>query len=162
MQGGPLMHVIAAKAVCFKEAAGPEFAEYAARVVENARVLATELMARGYSLVTGGTDTHLLLVDFKRADFSGAEAETALHEAGITVNKNAVPDDPRPPAVTSGIRVGTAAVTTRGLGPSEMKALAGWMDDALRRRSDAALLASIRAKVLDLCRAFPLYTNRTA
>jgi glycine hydroxymethyltransferase len=162
MQGGPLMHVIAAKAVCFKEAAAPEFKVYARRVVENAKTLAAELTARGYSLVTGGTDNHLLLVDLKRADFSGAEAETALHRAGITVNKNAVPDDPRPPAVTSGIRIGTPAVTTRGLGPAEMKTLAGWMDDAIRSRTDPAALAAIRVKVTDLCASFPLYPKRTA
>jgi glycine hydroxymethyltransferase len=160
MQGGPLMHVIAAKAVCFKEAATPEFRVYAARVVANAKTLGTELLARGYQLVTGGTDTHLLLVDFKKAEFSGAEAETALHQAGITVNKNAVPDDPRPPAVTSGIRIGTAAITTRGLDVPEMKLLAGWIDDALRSRGDAAALAAIERRVTDLCRAYPLYTTR--
>jgi glycine hydroxymethyltransferase len=160
MQGGPLMHVIAAKAVCFKEAAAPDFKVYAANVVENAKTLAGDLMARGYRLVTGGTDNHLLLVDFKKSDFSGAEAETALHQAGITVNKNAVPDDPRPPAVTSGIRIGTAAVTTRGLGVPEMKLLAGWIDDAIRARNDATALAAIERQVTDLCRAYPLYSGR--
>jgi len=162
LQGGPLMHVIAAKAVCFREAATADFKTYSEQVVENARTLATELTARGYQLVTGGTDTHLLLVDFKKAAFSGAEAETALHAAGITVNKNAVPDDPRPPAVTSGIRIGTAAVTTRGLGVSEMKLLAGWIDEALRARGDAAVLAAIERRVGDLCRTLPLYTGRAA
>jgi glycine hydroxymethyltransferase len=160
MQGGPLMHVIAAKAVCFHEAATPEFKVYAARVVENAKTLAAELLARGYRLVTGGTDNHLLLVDFKKADLSGAEAETALHNAGITVNKNAVPDDPRPPAVTSGIRIGTAAVTTRGLGVADMKLLAGWIDEAIRARNDASALAAIERQVTDLCRAYPLYSGR--
>jgi glycine hydroxymethyltransferase len=160
MQGGPLMHVIAAKAVCFHEAATPEFKVYAARVVENAKTLAAELLARGYRLVTGGTDNHLLLVDFKKADLSGAEAETALHNAGITVNKNAVPDDPRPPAVTSGIRIGTAAVTTRGLGVTDMKLLAGWIDEAIRARNDASALAAIERQVTDLCRAYPLYSGR--
>ena len=160
MQGGPLMHVIAAKAVCFKEAATPDFKLYSGRVVENAKTLGTELLARGYRLVTGGTDNHLLLVDFKKADFSGAEAETALHKAGITVNKNAVPDDPRPPSVTSGIRIGTAAVTTRGLDVPEMKLLAGWIDDAIRARNDATALAAIERQVTDLCRAYPLYSGR--
>jgi glycine hydroxymethyltransferase len=161
MQGGPLMHVIAAKAVCFREAATPEFRDYARRVVENAKRLATELVGRGYELVTGGTDNHLILVDLKRAEFSGAEAETALHHAGITVNKNAVPGDPRPPSVTSGLRIGTPAVTTRGLGPTEMVLLAGWIDEALRAREDAAVLERIRRKVADLCAALPLYPRRT-
>jgi glycine hydroxymethyltransferase len=161
MQGGPLMHVIAAKAVCFREAATPEFRDYARRVVENAKRLATELVGRGYELVTGGTDNHLILVDLKRAEFSGAEAETALNHAGITVNKNAVPGDPRPPSVTSGLRIGTPAVTTRGLGPAEMVLLAGWIDEALRAREDAAVLERIRRKVADLCAALPLYPRRT-
>ncbi len=160
MQGGPLMHIVAAKAVCFKEAAAPAFRAYAVRVVENAKALAAELTARGYDLVTGGTDTHLLLVDFKKAAFSGAEAETALHRAGITVNKNAVPDDPRPPAVTSGIRIGTAAVTTRGLGVTEMKLLGGWIDEALRGREDAAVLSVVERRVAELCRSLPLYPGR--
>jgi glycine hydroxymethyltransferase len=162
MQGGPLMHVIAAKAVCFKEAAAPEFADYARRVVDNAKTLGDELLARGYDLVTGGTDNHLLLVDFKKADFSGAEAETALHEAGITVNKNAVPDDPRPPAVTSGMRIGTAAVTTRGLGTAEMKQLAAWIDEAIQGRADSSRLAAIRARVTELCAGLPLYSKRNS
>jgi glycine hydroxymethyltransferase len=161
MQGGPLMHVIAAKAVCFKEASTPEFRAYAKQVVANAKVLAEGLTSRGYRLVTGGTDNHLLLVDLREAGYSGADAESALHEAGITVNKNAVPNDPRPPAVTSGIRVGSAAVTTRGLGESEFERLAGWIDDALRHRGEPAALAKIHAQVQELCRAFPLYTNRS-
>jgi glycine hydroxymethyltransferase len=161
MQGGPLMHVIAAKAVCFREAAAPEFKSYAKQVVLNARTLADGLMKRGYRLVTGGTDNHLLLVDLRDAGYSGAEAETALHEAGITVNKNAVPNDPRPPAVTSGIRIGSAAVTTRGLGEGEFTRLAGWIDEALRHRAEPAFLAKIRGQVEDLCRTFPLYANRS-
>jgi glycine hydroxymethyltransferase len=156
------MHVIAAKAVCLKEAATPEFEAYAKRVVENASVLATELMARGFTLVTGGTDNHLVLVDLKKAGFSGADAETALHAAGITVNKNAVPDDPRPPAVTSGIRIGTPAVTTRGFGAAEMRSLAGWIDEAIQKRAEPASLAAIRRRVEELCAAFPLYASRTA
>jgi glycine hydroxymethyltransferase len=162
MQGGPLMHVIAAKAVCLKEAAAPEFRVYAARVVENARTLAAELMARGFKLVTGGTDNHLLLVDLKESGFSGADAENALHAAGITVNKNAVPNDPRPPAVTSGIRIGTPAVTTRGFGVAEMRRLAGWMDEAIQKRAEPASLGKIRAEVEALCAAFPLYPRRNA
>jgi len=161
MQGGPLMHVIAAKAVCFKEAAAPEFKTYARQVVANAKALAAELMARGYDLITGGTDNHLLLVDLRRAALSGAEVEEALHKAGITVNKNAVPNDPRPPAVTSGIRIGTAAVTTRGLGEAEFRVLGGWIDDAVKRRGDDAALAKIRKQVSDLCSSYPLYQHRS-
>ena len=162
MQGGPLMHVIAAKAVCLQEAAAPEFRTYARRVVENAKALADELLSRGFVLVTGGTDNHLLLVDLKEAGFSGADAETALHAAGITVNKNAVPNDPRPPAVTSGIRIGTPAVTTRGFGTAEMRALGAWIDEAIRKRSEPASLAKIHTDVEDLCRAFPLYPGRSS
>jgi glycine hydroxymethyltransferase len=161
MQGGPLMHVIAAKAVCFKEAAAPEFKTYARQVVANAKALAAELLARGYDLVTGGTDNHLLLVDLRRSDLSGSEAEDALHKAGITVNKNAVPNDPRPPAITSGIRIGTAAVTTRGLGEAEFRVLGGWIDEALKRRSDEAALAKIRKQVADLCSSYPIYQHRS-
>jgi glycine hydroxymethyltransferase len=162
MQGGPLMHVIAAKAVCFREAAAPEFKVYARQVVENAKTLADGLLKRGYRLVTGGTDNHLLLVDLREAGYSGADAEAALHEAGITVNKNAVPNDPRPPAVTSGIRIGSAAVTTRGMGGTEFSRLAGWIDEALRHRAEPQALKKIRAQVEELCRAFPLYANRSA
>jgi glycine hydroxymethyltransferase len=162
MQGGPLMHMIAAKAVCLKEAATPEFRGYAKQVVDNAAVLASELMARGFTLVTGGTDNHLLLVDLKAAGFSGADAEAALHAAGITVNRNAVPNDPRPPAVTSGIRIGTPAVTTRGFGPTEMRLLAGWIDEAIQKRSEPASLTKIKNQVEALCAAFPLYLGRTA
>ena len=162
MQGGPLMHMIAAKAVCLKEAATPEFQEYARRVVANAQALAAELMARGYTLVTGGTDNHLLLVDLTKAGFSGADAETALHAAGITVNKNAVPHDPRPPAVTSGIRIGTPAVTTRGFGVPEMRTLAGWIDEAIRKREEAPALARIKEQVEALSESFPLYPERAS
>src|SRR5207342_1028211 len=125
----------------------PEFKTYARQVVANAKALAAELMGRGYKLVTGGTDNHLLLVDLKGTDISGAEAEEALHKAGITVNKNAVPGDPRPPAVTSGIRIGTAAVTTRGPGEAEFRILGGWMDEALKKRTDERALAKIREQV---------------
>jgi glycine hydroxymethyltransferase len=162
MQGGPLMHVIAAKAVCFREASTPAFKEYAAQVVANAKTLAQELITHGYELVTGGTDNHLILLDLRNAGLSGAEAEEALHKAGITVNKNAVPNDPRPPAVTSGIRIGAAAVTTRGLGESEFRTLGRWIDEALQKRSEPAALAKIRAQVGDLCASFPLYPNRAS
>jgi glycine hydroxymethyltransferase len=162
MQGGPLMHVIAAKAVCFREASTPAFRDYAAQVVANAKALAQELIAHGYELVTGGTDNHLILLDLRNAGFSGAEAEEALHKAGITVNKNAVPNDPRPPAVTSGIRIGAAAVTTRGLGESEFRTLGRWIDEALQKRAEPASLARIRAQVEDLCASFPLYPNRAS
>ncbi|HEY7729042.1 MAG TPA: serine hydroxymethyltransferase [Candidatus Eisenbacteria bacterium] len=161
MQGGPLMHVIAAKAVCFKEASAPQFREYAKQVVANAKALAEELLARGYRLVTGGTDNHLLLVDLRDQPFSGAEAESALHRAGITVNKNAVPNDPRPPAVTSGIRIGTPAVTTRGIGVPEIRRIGEWMDEALRKRDDPAGLERVRSRVGELCSAFPLYLSRS-
>ena len=147
--------------LCFKEAAAPEFKTYARQVVANAKALAAELLARGYDLVTGGTDNHLLLVDLRRSELSGSEAEDALHKAGITVNKNAVPNDPRPPAVTSGIRIGTAAVTTRGLGEAEFRVLGGWIDDALKRRSDEAALAKIRKQVADLCSSYPIYQHRS-
>jgi glycine hydroxymethyltransferase len=160
MQGGPLMHAIAAKAVCLKEAMAPEFRVYAKQIVVNAKALAEGLLQRGYKLVTGGTDNHLLLLDLREAGFSGAEAETALDRAGITVNKNAVPNDPRPPAVTSGIRIGSAAVTTRGLGESEFRTLAGWIDEALRKRDDPSTLTRLHGQVEDLCRSFPLYANR--
>jgi len=162
MQGGPLMHMVAAKAVCLKEAAAPEFRTYARRVVENAQTLAAELLARGFKLVTGGTDNHLLLVDLREAGFSGADAETALHAAGITVNKNAVPNDPRPPAVTSGIRIGTPAVTTRGFGTAEMRTLGGWIDEAIKKRGESASLARLKQQVEALCSAFPLYPGRNA
>jgi glycine hydroxymethyltransferase len=162
MQGGPLMHMVAAKAVCLKEAATPEFRTYARRVVENAQTLAAELLARGFKLVTGGTDNHLLLVDLRDAGFSGADAETALHAAGITVNKNAVPNDPRPPAVTSGIRIGTPAVTTRGFGIAEMRTLGGWIDEAIKKRGEPASLARLKQQVEALCSAFPLYPGRNA
>ena len=162
LQGGPLMHIIAAKAVCLKEAATPEFRLYAAQTVANARALAEELLGRGYRLVTGGTDNHLLLVDLREHPFSGAEAEVALHRAGITVNKNAVPNDPRPPAVTSGIRIGTPAVTTRGLGVSEIRRVGVWIDEALRKREDTPALERIRREVEELCRAYPLYPGRAA
>jgi glycine hydroxymethyltransferase len=151
------MHVIAAKAVCFGEALRPPFRAYQVRVVENARVLAEALAARGWRLVAGGTDTHLFLVDVGKGGITGKDAEATLDRVGITVNKNAIPFDPSPPAVASGIRIGTPAVTSRGLGAEEMRRIAGWIDEALRRRGEAAALERIRGEVRDLCAAFPLF-----
>jgi glycine hydroxymethyltransferase len=159
-QGGPLVHIIAAKAVCFLEAMRPEFQEYAQQIVANARVLAAELGARGWRIVSGGTDTHLFLVDVFSQQILGSEAEKALGEAGITVNKNAIPFDTNPPMKPSGIRIGTPALTTRGMKTGEMKLVAGWIDEALRQRNDAPRLAQVRRQVLELCERFPLYSER--
>jgi glycine hydroxymethyltransferase len=156
-QGGPLMHIIAAKAVAFKEALQPEFKEYAKQIVSNAKALAESLMAEGYRVVSGGTDTHLMLVDVFVKGMFGSEAEKALGEAGITVNKNAIPFDVNPPMKPSGIRVGTPALTTRGMREEEMRVIGRWIVEALDHRSDAAHLAKIRAQVLDLAEQFPLY-----
>ncbi|MDA3903856.1 MAG: serine hydroxymethyltransferase [Desulfuromusa sp.] len=160
IQGGPLMHVIAAKAVAFKEALLPEFKEYARQVVKNAQALAGELTARGYKLVSGGTDTHLMLVDFTGTEITGKVAEKTLEDAGITVNKNAVPFDTRSPFVTSGIRIGTPATTTRGLKEAEMLQVADWIDRALQNIGNEAELVEIRSEVKELCQHFPLYAHR--
>ena len=158
IQGGPLMHVIAAKAVAFKEALEPEFRDYARQVVENAKVLAATLIGRGYHVVTGGTDSHLFLVDLRpRGELTGKEAEAALGDAGITVNKNTVPRESRSPFVTSGIRVGTPALTTRGMETAEMERIGGWMADVLDAPGDGAVMASVRDSVRELCAEFPLY-----
>ena len=159
LQGGPLEHVIAAKAVAFREAAQPSFRSYAAAVVDNARALAEALAALGFRIVSGGTDNHLLLVDLRSFDpeLTGKQAQEVLDRAGITLNRNTIPDDPRPPFVTSGLRLGSAAQTTTGMGPGEMRRIAGLMGTALRGRHDDAALASVRAEVLDLCRQFPPY-----
>ncbi len=156
-QGGPLMHIIAAKAVAFQEALQPEFKVYAKQIVSNAKALAESLMAEGYRVVSGGTDTHLMLVDVFVKGMFGSEAEKALGEAGITVNKNAIPFDTNPPMKPSGIRVGTPALTTRGMREEEMRTIGRWIVDALDHRSDAAHLAKIRAQVLDMAEQFPLY-----
>ena len=155
-QGGPLQHVIAAKAVAFGEALTPDFKVYARRVVENAQTLAEALVGRGYAIVSGGTDSHLMLVDLRPKALTGKAAEKTLGEAGITVNKNTVPDDPQSPFVTSGIRLGTPALTTRGMGPAEMIRVAELIDRALAR-PDEATLARVRSEVEDLASAFPLY-----
>ncbi len=156
-QGGPLVHIIAAKAVAFKEALQPGFAEYAAQVVKNAKALAAELANRGLRIISGGTDTHVMLVDVFQQGMLGSEAEHALGEAGITVNKNAIPYDTNPPMKPSGIRIGTPALTTRGMGEAEMRRIAAWIVCALERRNDPAALARIRAEVAALADEFPLY-----
>jgi glycine hydroxymethyltransferase len=156
-QGGPLMHIVAAKAVAFGEALQPEFAGYAQQIVANAKVLAETLAAEGYRIISGGTDTHLILIDVFQKGILGSEAEHALGEAGITVNKNAIPYDTNPPMKPSGIRIGTPALTTRGMKEPEMRAIAKWIVAALEGRSDAAKLARIRGEVLELAERFPLY-----
>lgn len=156
VQGGPLMHVIAAKAVAFGEALAPEFKDYIARVLENARVLCAELQARGWNMVSGGTDNHLMLVNLGADGISGKKAEDRLGRAGITVNKNTVPFDTRKPYIGSGIRIGTPAVTSRGMGVEEMKLIAMFIDRALRTE-DEAVWAQIKLEVEELTRAFPLY-----
>ena len=157
IQGGPLMHVIAAKAVAFKEALQPEFKEYARRIVENAKVLAESLKEKGYDIVSGGTDNHLMLVDLTNVEITGRDAENALHEAGITVNKNMVPFDQRSPFVTSGIRLGTPALTTRGFGPDEMRTVATLIDRVLKNMGNEKVYHQVRSEVEELCQAFPLY-----
>ncbi|MGB9887314.1 MAG: serine hydroxymethyltransferase [Moorellales bacterium] len=157
LQGGPLMHVIAAKAVAFKEAGTAAFREYQRQVVANARVLAKALSERGFRLVAGGTDNHMLLVDLRDKGLTGREAEAILDSVGITVNKNAIPFDPQKPSVTSGIRLGTPAVTTRGMGPKEMEQIADLISEALLAAGEQRKLERIRTKVQELCRAFPLY-----
>jgi len=157
IQGGPHMNIIAAKAVCFGEALAPEFKTYQQQVVANARALAQVLTSAGFRLISGGTDNHLILVDLTGQGLTGAEAEKALEKAGITVNKNAIPFDPLPPKVTSGIRIGTPAVTTRGLREKEIEEVGEWMVAVLRAPNDEALLKDIRQKVKKLCAEFPLY-----
>ncbi len=157
IQGGPLMHVIAAKAVAFKEALAPEFRQYQEAVVKNARRLARELMDRGYRIVSGGTDTHLMLVDLTNKGITGKEAEDSLDRAGITLNKNSIPFDERPPAITSGIRLGTPSVTTRGMGAAEMARVAELIDGVLNNAGDDKAVAGFRDEVRGLCRKFPIY-----
>ena len=159
-QGGPLMHVIAAKAVAFLEAATPEFKAYGQAVIDNASALADAMMQAGFNVVSGGTDTHLFMLSFVGRELTGKAAEKALEQAGITANKNMVPFDPRKPAVTSGIRIGTPAITTRGFRTSEMGAVSELMVRVLENPEDAAILAAVRADVETLCRRFPLYPGR--
>jgi len=160
IQGGPLMHVIAAKAVALKEALTPEFREYQAQIVKNARALAKGLMSRGFKIVSGGTDTHLMLVDLRNKRLTGDLAEEVLDKAGITVNKNSIPHDPEKPFVTSGIRLGTPALTTRGMKEEDMEIIAGMVSDALDHRYDEDYLASLKREVRKLTKGFPLYKNR--
>jgi len=156
-QGGPLMHIVAAKAVALGEALQPEFAEYARQTVANAKVLAEALAEGGFRIISGGTDTHLMLVDVFQKGILGSEAEFALGQAGITVNKNAIPYDTNPPMKPSGIRIGTPALTTRGMKEPEMRVIAKWIVSALEHRDDAARLAKIRGEVLEMAQRFPLY-----
>jgi glycine hydroxymethyltransferase len=156
-QGGPLMHVIAAKAVALKEALEPEFTSYQKQVLANARAMVDVLIDRGYRIVSGGTDNHLFLLDLIGKEVTGKEADAALGRAHITVNKNAVPNDPRPPFVTSGLRIGTPAVTTRGFGESEVRELAGWIADVLADVGNETLLERTRRRAVDLCRRYPVY-----
>jgi len=162
MQGGPLVHIIAAKAVCFQEALQPDFKDYARQIVANAKVLAQALADEGFHIVSGGTDTHLMLVNVFAKGMLGSEAENALHDAGITVNKNAIPFDTNPPMKPSGIRIGSPALTTRGMKEPEMKQIGKWIADALHNRTDKALLSKIRGEVLELAEQFPLYALRRA
>ena len=162
IQGGPLMHVIAAKAVCFHEALQPEFREYQRQIVANAKVLAETLAAEGFRIVAGGTDTHLMLVDVFSKQVTGKQAQQALEGAGVTVNKNAIPFDTNPPMTASGIRVGTPAVTTRGMKESEMRRIGHWIAEVLHHLDDASVQKRVRSEVEVLTEQFPLYENRRA
>ncbi|AUT47253.1 serine hydroxymethyltransferase [Achromobacter sp. AONIH1] len=157
IQGGPLMHVIAAKAVAFKEAQQADFAGYQRQVLANARAMAATFQDRGYKIVSGGTDNHLLLVDLTGKSLTGKDADAALGQAGITVNKNAVPNDPQPPFVTSGIRIGTPAVTSRGFGEAEVRDVADWICDVLDDHQNPAIIATVADEVQALCRRYPVY-----
>src|SRR6266550_8342025 len=162
MQGGPLVHIMAAKAVCFLEAMQPEFKNYARQVVTNAKVLAETLATEGFRIISGGTDTHVMLVDVFAKGMLGSEAEKALGEAAITVNKNAIPYDTNPPLKPSGIRIGSPALTTRGMKEPEMRQIGRWISEALHQRGDVVALRKIRDRVLQMAEAFPLYPERRA
>jgi len=159
IQGGPLMHIIAAKAVAFGEALRPEFKQYSKSIVNNAKAMADEFLKLGYELVSGGTDTHVLLIDLTNKNITGKRAETILGKAGITLNKNMVPFDTKSPFVTSGIRVGTPAITTRGMGDSEMRQIVNWMDKAISEPENEELFSSILKEVNDLCKNYPIYQH---
>ena len=161
-QGGPLEHAVAAKAVAFREALDPSFKDYAHQIVKNASALAGELTKQGFRIVSGGTDNHLMVVDLRTfdAELTGKEAQLVLDEAGITLNKNTVPDDPRSPFVTSGVRIGTPAVTTQGMKEAEMADIASLIAEALRHRADASAVAAVKAKVAALCARFPVYPDK--
>ncbi|RUI77230.1 serine hydroxymethyltransferase, partial [Pseudomonas aeruginosa] len=158
-QGGPLMHVIAAKAVCFKEALEPGFKDYQAQVIRNAKAMAEVFIGRGYDVVSGGTDNHLMLISLVKQGLTGKEADAALGRVGITVNKNAVPNDPQSPFVTSGIRIGTPAVTTRGFREGECRELAGWICDILDDIDNPEVGERVRGQVGEFCRHFPVYAD---
>jgi glycine hydroxymethyltransferase len=157
IQGGPLMHVIAAKAVAFLEALQPEFKSYSAQVVSNARAMTEVLQQRGYKIVSGGTDNHLFLLDLIDKNITGKDADASLGRAHMTVNKNAVPNDPRPPSISSGLRIGTPAVTTRGFKETEVRMLAGWIADVLGAMGDESVVERVRGEAVALCRRFPVY-----
>jgi len=159
-QGGPLMHAIAAKAVAFKEALTPEFKEYQNQIVKNAKHLGECMLEQGFNLVSGGTDNHLVLVDLRESELTGKIAEDTLELAGITVNKNAIPFDPHPPAVASGIRIGTPAITTRGMKENEMEVIAGFINEALNNTENEKVLSRIKDDVRELCNKFPMYKHR--
>ena len=161
-QGGPLEHAVAAKAVAFREALDPSFKDYAHQIVKNASALAGELTKQGFRIVSGGTDNHLMVVDLRTfdAELTGKEAQLVLDEAGITLNKNTVPDDPRSPFVTSGVRIGTPAVTTQGMKEAEMADIASLIAEALRHRADQSAVAAVKAKVAALCARFPVYPDK--
>jgi glycine hydroxymethyltransferase len=161
VQGGPLMHIIAAKAIAFKEALQPEFKVYAEQVICNAQALASHLMERGYYIISGGTDNHLMLIDLRNKNVTGKDAQEALDLAGMTVNKNAVPFDDKSPLITSGIRIGTPALTTRGMKEGEMKTVAGLIDEVISNIGKNDVYESVRKKVRDLCGGFPLYNDMT-
>lgn len=156
-QGGPLVHAVAAKAVCFKEALSEEYKAYQAQVIKNAQAMAEVIISRGYDVVSGGTQNHLMLVSLIKQGITGKEADKWLGDAHITVNKNAVPNDPKSPFVTSGIRIGTPAVTTRGFKEDDVRELAGWICDVLDAKGDEAVLAAVRTKVADICKRLPVY-----
>ena len=158
-QGGPLMHVIAAKAVCFKEAMTEEFRSYQQRVLDNARMMAGSFQERGYKVVSNGTDNHLFLLDLVDKGITGKAADAALGRANITVNKNAVPNDPRSPFVTSGLRIGSPAVTRRGFGEQECRTLTGWMCDILDDIDNDNMIGTVQRRVVELCKGFPVYGN---
>lgn len=159
-QGGPLMHVIAAKAVALKEALTPEFKDYQEQIIKNASAMAEELLSQGFTLVSGGTDNHMMLIDLRDEDYTGKDAEEALDLAGITVNKNTVPFETRSPFITSGVRVGTPAVTTRGMKEPEMVQIVRWIAQVLRNRDDAAFLEKVKSEIRALCDNFPFYRDR--
>jgi glycine hydroxymethyltransferase len=157
IQGGPLMHVIAAKAVAFKEALDPSFKIYQNQIVKNAKALEKAFIDKGFRLVSGGTDNHLILIDLTSKNITGKQAEIALDKAGITVNKNGIPFDKQPPTVTSGIRVGTPALTTRGMKEKEMETIAQWFDEIIKNKDNDDKLKSISHEVKKLCEKFPIY-----